>query len=143
MSNLPFYRSINHSPVPVLRELVRQGLTQTLYRHNLILWLGDSVTDCFLWLFSQFPFPSAHFYTVVRSDSMTMVIGFYDYFPSDLRWKTTFLVLDYSCLRLFQLMMLTMLPKTCQTRGNLKFQLMILANANKDEHHLGHILPIK
>ena len=56
-----------------------------------IIWFydwGDSVTNCFLWLFSQFPFPSTPFYTVDISDSMTMVIGFYDYFPSELRWKS-------------------------------------------------------
>ena len=59
-----------------------------MYRHNLILWLGVSVTDWFLWLFSWVPFPTAPFYTVVWSDSMTGVIGFYDYFPSDFSWKS-------------------------------------------------------
>ena len=67
---------------------------QKKYRHNLILWLGDSVTNCILWLFSQFPFPNAPFYTVVLSDSMTGVIGFYDYFPSDFRWKSHIFVLQ-------------------------------------------------
>ena len=113
------------------------------YRHNLILWLGDSVPYCFLWLFSPFPFPTALFYAVVRSDSTTMVIGFYDYFPSDLRWKATLLVVNYSCLRQFQLIMLAMLSTICQTRGNLQFQLMMMADANKDQHHLWYILPPK
>ena len=90
------------------------------YRHNLILWLGDSVTNCILWLFSQFPFPNAPFYTVVLSDSMTGVIGFYDYFPSIWGEKATFLVLNYSSLRQLQLIMLAMLSKSGQTGGNLQ-----------------------
>ena len=40
-------------------------------------------------------------------------------------------------------MMLAMLSKTCQTRGNQQFQLMMLADGNKDHHHLVHILPLK
>ena len=57
--------------------------------------------------------------------------------------KAIFLVLEYSCLRQFQLIMLAMLSKICQTRGNLQFQLMMLADGNKDHHHLVHILPLK
>ena len=40
-------------------------------------------------------------------------------------------------------MMLAMLSKTCQTRGNQQFQLMMLAYANKNKHNFGHILPLK
>ena len=40
-------------------------------------------------------------------------------------------------------MMLAMLSKTCQTRGNQLFQLMMLAYANKNKHNFGHILPLK
>jgi len=39
--------------------------------------------------------------------------------------------------------MLAMLSKISQTGGNLQFQLMMLADANKEQHYLGHILPLE
>ena len=37
-------------------------------------------------------------------------------------------------------MMLAMLSKTCQTRGNQQFQLMMLTDANQNKHNFGHVL---
>ena len=56
--------------------------------------------------------------------------------------KATFLFFNYSCLRQFQLIMLAMLSKMSQTGGNLQFQLMLLADENKEQHDSGHILPL-
>ena len=43
-----------------------------VYSDYLILWLWDTVTYCFLWLFSRFPFPNALFYTDAISDTVTL-----------------------------------------------------------------------
>ena len=47
-------------------------LDQTNWVLYLILWLVDTVTYCFLWLFSRFPFPNALFYTDAISDTVTL-----------------------------------------------------------------------
>ena len=102
-----------------------------------ILWL-IAFYDCFPNSHSQVPLSILFF-------DLILWLGWLDFMTIFLQiWggNAIFLVFNYSCLRQFQLIMLAMLSEICQTRGNLPFQLMMLANANKYQHHLGHILPL-
>ena len=117
--------------------------SEAKYRDNLILWLGDSMTNCFLWLFpnsrSQVPLSILLFDLILWLGWLDFMTIFHQIWGE----KGKFLILNYSCLRQFQLIVLAMLSKISQTGGNLQFQLLILAHANKKQHYLGHILSLE
>ena len=103
-----------------------------------ILWL-IAFYDCFPNSRSQMPLSILLFYLILWLG----LLDFMTIFLQILGEKATFLFFNYSCLRQFQLIMLSMLSKICQTRRNLQFQLMILVDTNKEQHHLRHVLPLK
>ena len=58
---------------------------------SVMFLLGEAVTNCFYSCYPDCRSQLRLSYTVVGwSYSMTMLIGFYSYFPSNLRWKAIF-----------------------------------------------------
>ena len=103
-----------------------------------ILWL-IAFYDCFPNSRSQVPLSILLFDLILWLGWLDFMTIFHQIWGE----KGKFLFLNYSCLKQFQLIVLAMLSKISQTGGNLQFQLLILAHANKRQHYLGHILSLE
>ena len=133
--NMPNSSSVWSRP----RNTRRKNTTGIIWFYDWgILWL-IAFYDCFPNSRSQVPLSILLFDLILWLGWLDFMTIFHQIWGE----KGKFLVLNYSCLRQFQLIVLAMLSKISQTGGNVQFQLLILAHANKKQHYLGHILSLE
>ena len=95
-----------------------------------IIWFNDWGILWLIAFYNYFPNSHSQVPLSILFFDLILWLGWLDFMTIFLQiWgeNAIFLVFNYSCLGQFQLIMLAMLSKICQTRENLQFQLMMLA----------------